>query len=64
MLGCDMLYTPATALVVKTEVAARMGGVCPCMAGEPCPLLRLGGQSPAPKLEKVDHPVEGDALVG
>jgi hypothetical protein len=39
LYGCDLLYSPEIALQVRTEVASHLGGACPCMLNQRCPLL-------------------------
>jgi hypothetical protein len=39
LYGCDVVFDAETAKRVRAEVSARLGGVCPCEADVPCPLL-------------------------
>lgn len=40
--GCDVLFDAETAVKVRAEISAKMGGECPCEAGKRCPLLPDG----------------------
>ena len=39
MYGCEVVFDEATAELVQAEIRARLGGVCPCEADQPCPML-------------------------
>ena len=39
MYGCELLFDAETAVVVRREISAAMGGECPCEADGSCPLL-------------------------
>lgn len=39
MYGCELVFDAETAEMVRAEVSSRLGGVCPCEADDPCPLL-------------------------
>lgn len=38
MFGCDLLFTPETAIKVREEIGKHYGQ-CPCERGLRCPLL-------------------------